>query len=132
MRFKKFWKVYLATFIVSLAIGAGIFCAYFFTNTRSLIFASNGAALSGVILVCLGGLCYVAYEGFFDFISYGFKQLFSSIFGRVPNENNDFPSYKEAKNTIRTKRSKYFVIICLTGLLYVIAFIILRALVGKL
>ena len=118
MKFRKFWKNYLITFVVSLAIGVGIFCAYFFSNTRNLIFASNGTALAGVILICLGGLCFVAYEGFFDFFSYGFKQLFSSIFGRIPNENNDFAGYKESKNLVRVKRSKYFVIICLPKFIF--------------
>ena len=42
---KKYWLTNLITFLVSLAVGAGIFCIVFFTRARSMIDAIDIAIL---------------------------------------------------------------------------------------
>lgn len=126
MKFKKFWKVYLIWLVSCLVVGAGIFCAFYFGGGKGKVAALNGTSFTGIILVCLAGLMWVAREGFFDFLSYGFKQMGAMIFTKDPNSLKDFPGYKEDKRNVRKFASKYFVIVAFVGLLFVIAFIILR------
>ncbi|MCQ3035473.1 MAG: DUF3899 domain-containing protein [Bacilli bacterium] len=123
---KSNWKIYLITTLISLAVGAGIFCLYFFTNKRILLEACNGTAISGIVLICIAGLIFVAREGFFDFAAYGFKQFGTMLFAKDANKYNDYASYRQEKNVAREKRSKYYLFIALAGLLFVTAFIVLR------
>lgn len=126
MKFKKFWKTYLITFFISLAVGVGIFCAFFFGGDQTPLAALNGTGFSGVIMLCLAGLMFVAREGFFDFASYGFKQMGAMIFTKEPSQFNDFPGYKQYKQEIRKGRSKYYVIILIVSALLLIAYLVLR------
>ena len=57
---KKYWLTNLITFLVSLAVGAGIFCIVFFTRARSMIDAIDGATLGGLIVLLFGLLMMVA------------------------------------------------------------------------
>lgn len=126
MKFKKFWKVYLITFFISLAVGASIFCAFFFGGDRTPLAALNGTGFGSVIMLCLSGLMFVTREGFFDFVSYGFKQMGAMIFTKEPSRFNDFPGYKEYKTQQRKTRSHYYVIILIVSALLLIAYLILR------
>lgn len=126
MKFKKFWKTYLVTFFISCAIGAGIFCAFYFGGDKTPLAALNGAGFSGVIMLCLSGLMFVAREGFFDFASYGFKQMGAMIFTKEPTQFNDFPGYKQYKQELRKGRSKYYVIILIVSALLLITYLVLR------
>ena len=65
---KKYWLTNLITFLVSLAVGAGIFCIVFFTRARSMIDAIDGATLGGLIVLLFGLLMMVTHFGAFDFI----------------------------------------------------------------
>lgn len=126
MKFKKFWKVYLITFFISLAIGAGIFCAFFFSGGQTSLSALNGTGFGSVIMLCLAGLIFVSREGFFDFVSYGFKQMGAMLFSKEPSHYNDFPGYKEHKAEQRKSRSHYYVIVIIVSALLLIAYFILR------
>lgn len=119
------WKVHIITSIIFLIIGVGIFLAFFLTN-KTLYGALNGTAFSGIILLSFGGLSWVAREGFFDFASYGFKQMGSMIFGRKPNAYNDYPSYREYRDERRKTAPHFYVSILIIGVLFIVAYIILR------
>lgn len=126
MNFKKFWKIYVIWAAISLVAGTGIFLGFYFGQEASIRGALNGTSFSGIILLGIAGLCFVAREGFFDIFAYGFKQMGAMIFTKDPNSLKDFPGYKEDKRNIRKFGSKYYVIIALAGLLFITAFIILR------
>ena len=126
LNFRKYLNIYLISALISLVIGAVIFVIYFFSNDRTMYAAINGSSLAAVILLSLGGLMFVAGEGFFDIFSYGFKQVGSSLFSKKPNENNDFASYKEASRTKREDKPKIFLGIIISGLICLIAMIVLR------
>ena len=119
------WKVHIITAIIFAIIGVGIFLAFYLPK-KTLYAALNGTAFSGIILLCFGGLSWVAREGFFDFASYGFKQLGSMIFGRKPNAYNDYPSYRDYQNEKRKNQSHFYVSILIIGSLFILAYIILR------
>ena len=125
MKKKINFKPYIIAGIISIIIGVGIFLAFFLLN-KSMYGALNGTSFAGIILLSLGGLSFVAKEGFFDFASYGFKQLGTMIFGQKANSYNDYPSYRDYKNERRKKQSNYFISILIVGLLFIIAFIILK------
>ena len=119
------WKVHIITSIIFMIIGVGIFLAFYLTN-KTLYGALNGTAFSGIILLSFGGLSWVAREGFFDFASYGFKQMGSMIFGRKPNAYNDYPSYRDYQNEKRKTSPHFYVSILIIGVLFIIAYLILR------
>lgn len=119
---KKFIKTYIITSIVSAVIGFGIFSIFVFAAKNPL---SDGFLGAAIILMCSGALCWVAHEGFFDFVSYGFKQLGSMMFSKEPNKNNSYQDYQAQKREIRKDSSKYFVCIMIVGLLYFLGVIII-------
>jgi len=92
---KKYWLTNLITFLVSLAVGAGIFCIVFFTRTRSMIDAIDGATLGGLIVLLFGLLMMVAHFGTFDFLVFGFKQLIALMFAKDPKKHGQFTDYRD-------------------------------------
>lgn len=120
------WKAHLVAAAISLIIGAGLFCLFFFTGGAGLIGASNGTGFTAVILVCFAGLDYVARQGFFDVFSYGFRQFGTMIFGRKANQNNDYPGYVNAKKESRKGKPKTYFTILIVGALFLIAFVIIK------
>lgn len=127
MKNKKHLIPFFIALAISLAVGAGIFCLFYFLkgeNIKPLIRASDGAVYAAVILVCSAGMIYVCRCGFFDFVSYGFRQLGSQLFMKDPNKYNDYPTYREEKRVSRVGRSKYYLGILLAGGLFLIAGII--------
>ncbi len=123
---RKYLKVYLITAVVSLAVGAGIFCLYYFLRDQTLIAAIDGVSMAGVILLGVGILCLLARLGAFDTMSYGFKQMFSSMFAKEANKYNDMAGYKEEKREKRASSSYYYVVMMIVSLLFFIAFAILE------
>ena len=120
---KKFFKQYLIALIVSLLVGLGIFFLFWFALRKGPI---NASSIAGLILLAIGGLMFVTYEGFFDVFSYGIKQTFSSIFGKKANENNDFPGYKEQKNAKRESEAKIYICILISGCFFMLLFLVLK------
>ena len=118
---KKFYKSYLISLGIFFAIGLTIFLIFFF-----VLSPIDGATLSSVILLGLGGLMFVANEGFFDIFSYGFKQLGTAMFRKKANDENDFPNYKEQKRTKREETPKYFLSALAVGVIFLIVMIALR------
>ena len=51
---RKYLKVYLITAIISIALGAGIFCLYYFLRDKTIIAAIDGVSMAGVILLGVG------------------------------------------------------------------------------
>ena len=120
------WKIYIIAAIIALAIGAGIFCLYFFLNNMTIIAACNASIVAGVSLVGLGALIVLARLGTFDTFTYGFMQLGSSMFGRQPKKYNDMVEYKQAKYDERKEKSKYYFAIMIVGALFFIATLVLE------
>ena len=123
---RKYFKAYLITFIVSLMIGVGIFLAFFLSETTSYVGALDGTGVAGLALGGTSLLAWIGKMGAFDSMSYGFKQMFSSMFGKNPNKYRDFAGYKEDKNAQRKMSSKYYFVILFVALLFFIAFIVLE------
>ncbi len=125
MKKKIRWKPYIIASIISIIIGVGIFLIFYLTNkTNYGLF--NGASVAGIVVLSIGGLSFVAKQGFFDFASYGFKQLGAMIFSKTPNAYKDYPEYRDYKNGLREKQSNYFIAILIVGTLFLIAYFILK------
>ena len=123
---REYWLINLITFLISLTIGVIIFCLFFFLRNMTLIAAVDGLAVGTVFVLLSGLLAWVAHLGFFDFVSFGFKQLGSAIFAKDPKRDGDFADYKERKTTKRATSSHNFVAIIAAGLLLSIALIIVE------
>ena len=113
-------KVYIITLIISLALGTGLFLTFFLLN-KGIAGAIDGTGIPGAILLGVGILCWVGRLGTFDSMSYGFSQMFTSMFGRKANKFNDFNAYKDDKNTKRKSASHYYLVIMIVGALFLIA-----------
>lgn len=123
---RKYLKVYLITALISLAVGVGIFCLYYFLRDRTIITAIDGVTMAGVILLGVGILCLLGRFGAYDTMSYGFKQMFASMFAKEANKYNDMSEYKEEKRVKRESSSYYYVVMMIVSLLFFIAFAILE------
>mgnify|MGYP003295167500 CR=1 FL=1 len=122
----RFLKTYIITIIISLIVGVAIFLIYFLVNNKTLYAAINGTSIAAIVLLSIGGLMFVGNEGFFDFASYGFKQVGSSMFGKKGNEKNDFVGYKQEAKENRKNKAKLFIPILVSGAVFLIAMIVLR------
>ena len=77
----------------------------------------------GAILVAIGGLLWVANDGFFDMISYGLKNGLHSLFPVYKLERKTFYDYKVEKMKKRDKG--VYVAFLLTGLAFLAVAVIL-------
>ena len=124
---RKHWVTNLIAAIVSLAVFAGIFCWVFFSRfNEEIIAAIDGATFGTMAVLLFGLLSWVAHLGAFDMVTFGFKQLFSSLFAKKANRDGEFPDYKEAKTEKRINSSYAFVSIIFTGLFCSISIIVLE------
>lgn len=126
---KSFWykyKSFIVTFLVGLIIGGVIFCLYFFIKGMTLINAINACSISGVSLFGVALIVIITRLGAFDTFSYGFKQMFSSMFGRDPNVYNSLADYKLEKYDQRKKKNASYLMFFLVGLLFFLAVIVLE------
>ena len=122
LNLKKHYKSYLISFIIAIVVGLIPFFLVSFINGSAL----DGVTLAAIILLGLGGLMFVANEGFFDIFAYGFKQMGTAMFGKKPNANNDFPGYKEDKRLKREESPKIFFSFLIAGCIFLLALIILK------
>ena len=111
-------KPYIIASIISIIISAGLFSIFVFALKEPI---SDGLVIPGVVLICASGLIFVSREGFFDFASYGFKQLGNAMFGKNPSEYKDLADYKIQASQVREKRSKYYLAVLTVGLMFFIA-----------
>ena len=124
---KKHWKSFLITGIVDLVIGMTIFLVFYFAiNKQTMVGALNGTGVAGAALVGVFALAWLARNGAFDTMSYGFNQMITSMFGRKANKFNDFADYKEQKNTKREIASLAYFSHLFVAILFFIAFGILE------
>ena len=101
---KEYWLTNLITFLVSLAVGAGIFCIVFFTRARSMIDAIDGATLGGLIVLLFGPL----------------------MFAKDPKKHGQFTDYRDGMTQKRDASSYNFIAVIFAGLLLSIAIIVLE------
>ena len=124
---KKHPKSHVITAIIAALVGFGFYCIfYFWLGKMSLVGAINGTGVAGAVLVASFVFTWLTRNGAFDTISYGFNQMFASMFGRQANKYNDMVDYKEQKNTKRESASMAHVAILTVGILYFIAFGVLE------
>ena len=93
---------------------------------RTLIAAIDGVTMAGIILLGGGLLCLVAHFGAFDTMSYGFRQMFTSMFAKEANKFNDMAEYKEDRNKKRAASSHYYYVMMIVSLLFFIVLIALE------
>ena len=122
------FKIYIIAGIIALAIGAGIFCLYFFLNKSTIIAACNASILAAVSLIGLASLILLTRFGAFDTFAYGFAQLGTAMFGRQPKKYNDMVEYKQIKAEQRKDKSNYFISFFIAGGLFLIATLVLEIL----
>lgn len=120
------WKSYIITGFIALAIGAGIFCLYFFLNKSTLVAACNGSIIAAVSLLGVAALVVLARLGAFDTFAYGFMQLGSAMFSNQPRKYNDMVEYKHAQFEKRKDKSKYYLSIVAVGVIFLIATLVLE------
>lgn len=124
--YKKYRKSYIVTFFVSLILGVGIFCLYFFLNGYFVLSALNGVSIAAVSIVGMAGLVWVHSQGAFDTFAYGFKQMFSSFFSKNANKYNDMYSYKQIKAEKREHSPRIYFAMLFAAIVFVLAIIALE------
>ena len=124
--FKKYFKTYLIYFIIFFVVGVGVFLAFFLAQNRTIVASLNGSGVAFAVLAACGGLSWLSRMGAFDTMSYGFSQMFASMFGKEANKYNDMVAYKEDKNTKRTSSASAFLSIFAAGIPFLIAFVVLE------
>ena len=124
--FKKYRKSYIVTFFVSLGLGIGIFCLYFFLNGYYVLTALNGVSIAAISLVGMAALLWVHSQGAFDTFAYGFKQMFTSFFAKNANKYNDMYSYKQAKIEKREHSPRIYFAMLFAAVFFVLAIIALE------
>ena len=118
---------YIVGILVAFAIGFSMFAIfYFWLSAFTIVGAINGTGVSGAVLIAVFGLAFVARQGAFDTLSYGFTQMFASMFNKEANRYNDMVEYKEQKNVSRAQSSMYYFTFLLVGVLHFVAFAILE------
>ena len=116
------WQV--ITGLIAVAIGAGIFLLYYYIRGAKLINAVNGFALTTIVLFSSATFMVLARFGAFDTFSYGFKQLFSSMFGKDANRYNNMADYKQEKYDERKSKQKLFIAVYVVTALFAVGLII--------
>ncbi len=123
--FKKYKISYIVAFVIATLVGVGIFSAFFFSKSLTLLNALNASTIAGVLLLAAGGLMWVETFGTFDMMAYGFKQMFTSFFSRKANKYNDLYSYKQDKNLKRESSAKLYLSVLASSLLFLIALFVM-------
>ena len=124
---KKHYKSFIIYGLIDLVLGVSIFLVFYFAiNVKTFIGAIDGTGVAGAILFAIFVFTWLSRNGAFDSMSYGFKQLFSSMFGKSANKYNDFAGYKENKNTKREAASYAYFMHLFISLLFFIAFAVLE------
>lgn len=123
---KKYWKINLITFLISLLIGGAIFCLMFFLRGKTIVAAVDGSALATVVVLFFGLLLWMHHLGAFDTFAFGFKQLGSMLFAKDARRDGKYAEYREQKIIKRRNSSYSFVIVIATGLLLSISLIVLE------
>ena len=125
--FKKYLVVYIVSIVVSLIAGTLAFILYYVLSDMKYTFIGiiNGFTISFGLLLGLGLFGYVARQGFFDLLIYGFKQVGSSIFNRrEPNKFRDYVEYKENVNVSRSSSPSIYMIMILSSFVFGLALVI--------
>ena len=118
---------YVVATIVAFLVGFTFFALFYFWFRKfTIIGAIDGTGVAGAVLVGSYILSWVAGQGAFDFVTYGFRQTFTSMFARKANKYNDFAEYREQKNIKREQAGYYNVSLLVVGLLHFIAFGVLE------
>ena len=119
---RKYWIANLVTFLVSLAIFAGIFCAIFFTRpVKNIIAAVDGATIGSIVILVLSLLMWLSHMGTFDIFSFGFKQMGSMMFAKDARRDGHFADYRADKATKRSNSAYVFVSVIFAGILCAIS-----------
>lgn len=114
---------YIVTSLISVAIGFLFFAIfYFWLGEQKLVGAINGTGVAGAVLVAVFGLAWLGRNGAFDTFSYGFNQMFSSMFNKKANRYNDMVEYKDEKNKKREASGLYYFSFLFVGILYFLVF----------
>lgn len=122
----KYWKEYLIAFIIALVLGIVIFLLFFLLKDRTLYDALNAATMSAVIILCFGGLAFVASFGFFDLLGYGAKQTLSTVFSKKANKYHDYASYQEEKRAKREHSPHVFYSFLAVSIIFLIVVLVLE------
>ena len=123
---KKYFLNYLISFVIGLVVGVAIFLIVYYVQNQTLVAALNGTGIAFASIIALAGMSALARAGAFDTFSYGFTQMFSSMFSKEANKYHDMVAYKEEKNTKRSSSAKTYYSLLLASLFFLIAFIILE------
>ena len=124
---RKYWLANLITFIVSLMIFGGIFCAVYFTRpVKSIVGAIDGATVGSIVVLVLGLLMLLAHLGTFDLFAFGFKQMGSMLFAKDARKEGHYQDYREDKIAKRSHSSFIFVSVIFAGILGLISIVVLQ------
>ena len=103
-------KKYYLKYIIALIIGIGILCLNNIIKERwdLIIYYLDGSFISGMTLICVGGLSLCSYYGAYDVFSYMFTKKLPD--GTKPSLYEFSEERKENRKKIKGKFIPYFAI----------------------
>lgn len=126
---KKHPVAFVVTTLIAFAIGTTVFLLFFILfGQYSMVGAINGTGVAFAVLLSVFAFVWLSRSGTFDTMSYGFNQMFASMFGRRANKYNDLMQYKEEKNQKREAASLSYFSFLAVAILFALAFAVLEIL----
>ena len=122
---RKYKTAYLISLVVSLVVGVAIFLVFYFVQQGTMVAYLNGTGVSFGALFGIGTLLWLAKAGAFDTLSYGFNQMFTSMFAKEANKYHDLVAYKEDKNQQRRFSANIHYVVWIVSFFFLVAFIVL-------
>ena len=126
---KRYPKSFIISGIIGVMIGFIVFAIFYFAiGGMTLIGAINGTGVGAVVVLAIFAFAWLGRNGAYDTMSYGFKQMFTSMFGKNANKYHDFNEYKNEKNAKREFANLSYFSYLAVSFLYAIPFAILEIL----
>lgn len=110
---------------ISILIGLSIFFGFYFGKEMTMKAATDGTSVAGIVLLSLSTFSLMSSFGFFDFASYGFISVFSSLRRSIVRPYDDLIDYKQKMASKREKGRMFFTPYLVIGLIFLIVGIVL-------
>lgn len=125
--FRKYLISYIITFSIAVVVGVVVFLLVFFLgpNNMKFIGALDGLTIGTLVLLGGAGLMFIARQGMFDSLTYGFNQMTTAIFNKKANRYNDFHGYLQDKRVRRAGSPSYPIAVLFASIPFAIATIVM-------
>lgn len=109
---------------VAIIVSSAFFFGIYFGTSRDYKALCDATGIAGAISIAMGIMSLVTYFGFFDFASYGFISVFSSLRKDPVRPYEDLVDYRDKKAKKRKYNNWNFIPYITVGIIFIILFIV--------